>query len=149
LDVALEGHRDYALGRGNEEVTRTVLKRSIFQSVASMALPAFAIHTQVRVFQHVFKKMGRFTKWGPTLMGLALVPFLPTIFDHPSEHLLDHAFDRFWPTKYSHAHAHAHAHTHALPSPPAHIPAPITAHASVPAALVPHMEKDKVKVKSA
>lgn len=38
---------------------------------------------QVRVFKHVFNRMGRFQRWGPTFMGLSLIPFLPYMFDEP------------------------------------------------------------------
>ena len=31
--------------------------------------------------------------WGPTLTDLAIVPILPYLFDHPVEHVTDHAFD--------------------------------------------------------
>lgn len=76
-DVAYEGYKDYKHGSDNSHIARTVLERSLFQSIASMALPAFTIHTQVHLFQKVFKKIGRFQKWGPTCMGFALIPFIP------------------------------------------------------------------------
>jgi hypothetical protein len=50
------GYKDWHAGKDKSEVTRTVLSRTIFQSLASMALPAFAIHTQVHLFQKVFAK---------------------------------------------------------------------------------------------
>jgi len=31
--------------------------------------------------------------WGPTFTGLAIVPILPYLFDHPVEHVTDLAFD--------------------------------------------------------
>jgi mitochondrial fission process protein 1 len=31
--------------------------------------------------------------WGPTMTGLAIVPILPYLFDHPVEHVTDRAFD--------------------------------------------------------
>lgn len=31
--------------------------------------------------------------WGPTVTGLAIVPILPYLFDHPVEHVTDRAFD--------------------------------------------------------
>jgi fission process protein 1 len=31
--------------------------------------------------------------WGPTMTGLAIVPILPYLFDHPVEYIIDHAFD--------------------------------------------------------
>jgi fission process protein 1 len=61
------------------------VKRSVFQGVASMALPAFTIHTAVRqaskalaTSQNVALK-----RWGPTAVGLGIVPALPFLFDHP------------------------------------------------------------------
>jgi mitochondrial fission process protein 1 len=95
-DVALYGYKDWAAGASGSHISRTVTERSIFQSVASMGLPALTIHTTVRVFASVFKKLGRYQKWGPTAMGLAVVPFLP-VFDHPVEHSLDWLFTRYWP----------------------------------------------------
>ena len=76
-DVSYEGYKDYKKGSDRSHITRTVLERSLFQSIASMALPAFTIHTQVHLFSKVFKKIGRFQKWGPTCMGFALIPFIP------------------------------------------------------------------------
>ena len=31
--------------------------------------------------------------WGPTVTGLAIVPVLPYLFDHPVEHVTDCVFD--------------------------------------------------------
>lgn len=31
--------------------------------------------------------------WGPTMTGLAIVPILPYLFDHPVEQATDRAFD--------------------------------------------------------
>ena len=76
-DVGYEGYKDYKRGSDTNHISRTVLERSLFQSIASMALPAFTIHTQVKIFNKVFNKIGRFTKWGPTVMGFALIPFIP------------------------------------------------------------------------
>jgi fission process protein 1 len=95
-DVALHGYSAWKQGNNSSDITRSVVERSIFQSVASMGLPALTIHTTVRVFSSVFKKVGKYQKWGPTMMGLAVVPFLP-IYDHPVEHTLDYLFARFWP----------------------------------------------------
>jgi len=96
FDVAYEGYHDYKNGKSNEEVTRTVIKRSIFQTFASMLLPALTIHTAVSLSsKFLFKK--RFNKWGPTITGIAVVPLLPFMFDAPSEFVLDYIFERFWP----------------------------------------------------
>jgi len=103
-DVTIEGYREHNNGGSNTEVMRTVLSRSIFQSLASMGLPAFAIHTQVHMASRVFQKVGRFQKWGPTVAGLALVPFLPYMFDHPVEFVVEKTFDTLWPTEHHHGH---------------------------------------------
>jgi len=76
-DVGYEGYKDYQRGSDRNHISRTVLERSLFQSIASMALPAFTIHTQVKLFKHVFNKAGKYQKWGPTFMGFALIPFIP------------------------------------------------------------------------
>jgi len=76
-------------------------KSAVFQSVASMALPAFTIHTVVHQTKHrLFQKfLPRFVQWGPTLCGLAVVPFLPLMWDYPCEVLIDKAFDAVYEPK--------------------------------------------------
>jgi fission process protein 1 len=50
-----------------------------------MALPAFTIHTAVRQAGKQFAKSANPTlkRWGPTAVGIGLVPALPYMFDHP------------------------------------------------------------------
>ena len=43
----------------------------------------------------------------PSVIGLAIIPFLPVVCDEPVEHLLEHAFDAAWPHKGG-AHAKEH-----------------------------------------
>ncbi|KAI9507707.1 mitochondrial 18 KDa protein-domain-containing protein [Russula earlei] len=71
------------------------VKRAAFQSVASMALPAFTIHTAVKQAKKAFDKSTslRVRAWGPTVTGLAIVPALPYLFDHPVEVASDRAFE--------------------------------------------------------
>lgn len=68
------------------------LERLIFQSVASMGLPAMTIHSLVRHsgtwFNRTFPKNAALRTWGPIAMGLMVVPALPYVFDKPIEHLL-------------------------------------------------------------
>lgn len=66
-----------------------------------MALPALTIHTQVNVSKKFFAKIanGKYIRWGPTLTGLAWIPFLPFLYDHPTEHALKFVFDNVWPEK--------------------------------------------------
>ncbi|PSR73447.1 hypothetical protein PHLCEN_2v10739 [Hermanssonia centrifuga] len=76
-------------------VGMVAVKRAVFQSVASMALPAFTIHTAVKQSKKAFAnvKNPRIKTWGPTATGLAIVPILPYLFDKPVEHATDFAFD--------------------------------------------------------
>ncbi|CAE6391667.1 unnamed protein product [Rhizoctonia solani] len=70
-------------------------QRAVFQSVASMGLPAVTIHTVVKQATKAFVnvKNVRVKAWGPTFTGLAIVPFLPYMYDHPVEHATDRVFD--------------------------------------------------------
>jgi len=71
------------------------VKRAVFQSVASMGLPALTIHTTVKQAKKAFVNVTnpRLKTWGPTASGLAIVPFLPYLFDKPVEHVTDFAFE--------------------------------------------------------
>ena len=76
---------------------RTVaVQRGIFQSIASMGLPAFTIHSVVRYSGRAMKDMKNKTvrTWGPIGLGLAVVPFLPTLFDKPVENAVEWAFHK-------------------------------------------------------
>ncbi|KAH7103000.1 mitochondrial 18 KDa protein-domain-containing protein [Auriculariales sp. MPI-PUGE-AT-0066] len=103
-DVGYETYKSKKQGPTIEEAkhfsepTRLALvaaKRGIFQGVASMALPAFTIHSIVRYSARGFTKASnpRIKAWGPTVTGLAMVPFLPYMFDEPVEHVTDVAFE--------------------------------------------------------
>jgi mitochondrial fission process protein 1 len=72
-----------------------IAKRATFQSIASMALPAFTIHSVVHFSKHKLfpSLLPQYLKWGPTFMGLGVIPFLPYMFDHPVEVGCDRAFD--------------------------------------------------------
>ncbi|KAF8665598.1 hypothetical protein AX16_000055 [Volvariella volvacea WC 439] len=103
-DVAYESYKAHKQGPSPleaahfSETTRIALaatQRATFQSIASMALPALTIHTVVRQTKKVFANATnpRVRFWGPTWSGLAVIPILPYLFDHPVEHVTDVAFD--------------------------------------------------------
>ena len=74
---------------------RTVMaQRAIFQSVASMGLPAFTIHSVVRYSGRALKNNANKTlrTYGPIGLGLAVVPFLPFLFDKPVENAVEWTF---------------------------------------------------------
>ncbi|KAI5968245.1 hypothetical protein CANMA_002461 [Candida margitis] len=74
----------------------SALKRGIFQSIASMGLPAFTIHSAVRYSSYLFKNSGNkaLKTYGPVAVGLGIVPLLPYVFDEPVEHAVDWVFDK-------------------------------------------------------
>lgn len=87
-----------AYSESNLDWKMSGLKRLIFQSVASMGLPAFTIHTVVRYMGQYVQKSGmkgRVATLLPVATGLAVVPALPYLFDEPVEHALDVAFEAF------------------------------------------------------
>ncbi|KAG8982656.1 hypothetical protein FRB94_007990 [Tulasnella sp. JGI-2019a] len=103
-DVSYESYKAYHQGPSATEAanfsepTRIAMiatKRALFQSIASMALPAFTIHTIVKRATKSFVnvKNPRLKLWGPTCLGLSVVPALPYLFDKPVEHLTDKAFE--------------------------------------------------------
>ncbi|KAG5658361.1 hypothetical protein KAF25_010542 [Fusarium avenaceum] len=80
---------------------RTVMvQRAIFQSLASMGLPAFTIHSVVRYSGRAMKDMKNkaIRTWAPIGLGLAIVPFLPAMFDEPVENAVEWAFHKGFET---------------------------------------------------
>lgn len=80
---------------------RTVMvQRAIFQSIASMGLPAFTIHSIVRYSGRALKdsKNVRIRMYGPIGLGLAAVPALPFLFDHPVETAVEWIFHKGFET---------------------------------------------------
>uniref|UniRef100_A0A6B2LLG7 Mitochondrial fission process protein 1 n=1 Tax=Arcella intermedia TaxID=1963864 RepID=A0A6B2LLG7_9EUKA len=96
-DVGYETYKAKQAGAERSELWRTAISRAIFQSLASMILPAITIHTGVAYAIKGFNKVGKYQKWGPTMVGFAIIPFLPYMFDHPVEQGVEYAFDYVWP----------------------------------------------------
>jgi fission process protein 1 len=94
-DIGYTTYRESLRPEGNP--IRACVHATIFQGIASLALPMFIIHQAVHAAQVASKRIGRFTKWGPTIAGLALIPLLPYAVDEPCEHAIDFAFDKAWP----------------------------------------------------
>lgn len=71
-----------------------MLQRGLFQSIASMGLPLFTIHSSVRYSSILFKNSSNkaLKTYGPVGVGLAIVPLLPYLFDKPVEDLVDYVF---------------------------------------------------------
>ena len=69
-------------------LTQVLVERATFQAVASMAVPTLVIHSSVDAAKKVCQRMGRFQKWGPSVVGLSIIPLLPLYLDEPVEHAI-------------------------------------------------------------
>ena len=91
-DVGIEAYklkqRNYLNEKTNAPMTMTqlVVERSVFQALASVIVPFAVIHTTVDVGKKAFKRIGRFQKWGPSLLGLSIIPLLPVYLDEVCAH---------------------------------------------------------------
>jgi len=95
-DVSWEGYKTWKIQQDPSTVAGTMVKRAVFQGVASMALPAFTIHSVVKYSaRFLFSKSAnpKIRMWGPTVSGLAVVPALPFMFDHPVERAVDFVWE--------------------------------------------------------
>ncbi|KAL2916020.1 hypothetical protein HK105_204444 [Polyrhizophydium stewartii] len=99
FDIGFETFKSQRRGDTKEEIYRTSLQRTLFQGLASLVLPAITIHTVVDMSGKVLKNASSalLRKWGPTSVGLAVIPTLPVLLDHPVEIALDYVFDQLWP----------------------------------------------------
>ncbi|KAL8799845.1 MAG: hypothetical protein Q9182_005594 [Xanthomendoza sp. 2 TL-2023] len=79
-----------------EDYRSVMAQRAVFQSVASMGLPAFTIHSIVRYSGRALKqvKNTRVRTYGPIGLGLAAVPLLPYMFDQPVETAVEWTFHK-------------------------------------------------------
>ncbi|KAL7628987.1 hypothetical protein AAE478_000505 [Parahypoxylon ruwenzoriense] len=79
-----------------EDYRTVMVQRCIFQSLASMGLPAFTIHSLVKYSGKAMKDVKNKTLrvWGPIGLGLSVVPFLPAIFDERVENAVEWAFHK-------------------------------------------------------
>lgn len=127
-DVSYDAYDKYTrLEIRGGDLAHTTSKRAVFQTVASMALPAFTIHSVVHYSKSwIFKPyLPQYVRWGPTISGLCVVPALPFMFDHPVEHACEFLWMGFVPLSDAarakllreealhHAQEHGHGHSEA------------------------------------
>jgi fission process protein 1 len=99
VDVALEGKNEKDNGGTNFEIGRRVAHASMFQSLASLAIPTIVIHSAVKYSRFGFVKyLPSQLKWGPSIFGLCCIPLLP-FADEPVEVVVDGFFEKFIPKK--------------------------------------------------
>ena len=102
-DVGWEAYKlkqnDYFHEKTKEKMTMTqlIIERSTFQAIASLIVPAVVIHTSVDIAKKAFARIGRFQKWGPSVVGLSIIPFLPLYLDEPVEEMIEHGFKHYGP----------------------------------------------------
>jgi len=92
------GYHGWLAQMKKQDVSRALAHSSTFQFFGSVLVPFGVIHSAVHAGHTIFHKMGRFTRWGPSVIGLCLIPVLPSVCDEPVEHAVDWAFDKYWPT---------------------------------------------------
>jgi len=73
----------------------TCVKKMVFHTVASMMLPAITINLTVRASRYIWGSLlpataTRALRILPTATGLAIIPFLPFMFDGPVHAALEH-----------------------------------------------------------
>tara|TARA_B110001452_G_C15185828_1_gene411875 strand:- start:558 stop:1262 length:705 start_codon:yes stop_codon:yes gene_type:complete len=80
------------------QVWRVLIFMSVFHTIATMLIPAVAIHEAVHLTKAALRAVAatRVERWMPTLVGLLLIPALPLV-DHPVHWLLGSALEVVWP----------------------------------------------------
>ena len=80
------------------QVWRVLIFMSVFHTIATMLIPAVAIHEAVHLTKVALQAIDakRVERWMPTLVGLLLIPALPLV-DHPVHWLLGSALEVVWP----------------------------------------------------
>jgi fission process protein 1 len=99
LDTGVKTYE--AKDHGKEAMMYTAGDLMAWHTIASMALPAFSIHTLVKYSGLLIKKTtlsGPLRKYAPTVIGLGAIPFII----HPLDHLTDFLFDNSIRKLYKH-----------------------------------------------
>ena len=83
--LTAKAHYDPTSANNGYTVSETAISTLLFHSLASMGLPALTIHTVVAVTKKAILHAGYQAKWTPTIAGLAVIPALHFLIDHPVE----------------------------------------------------------------
>jgi len=99
-DIGYSTYNAYKLHPENPNFVKDRAARATaFQLLGSVALPFIIIHTTVSQSSKLFEKYTPnykfFRMWGPSALGLALIPLLPTFVDHPIEKAVDDVFTKY------------------------------------------------------
>jgi len=92
-------------GKSEDQIKTAALRAGsetlYFQALASILVPSLIIHSAVHKSQQLVKKSANVTlkRYGPTALGLAIIPILPFTIDEPIEHFVEYTFGKMWPDK--------------------------------------------------
>lgn len=100
-DAGCDVQKKQIAGHPTEVLVATGAYKLVFHGVVSLGLPFVIIHSAVHQAHNLFSKevfasMPRVVKWGPSAIGLGLIPLMP-LLDPPAEHVLETVFDAVWP----------------------------------------------------
>lgn len=117
VDVGLEARKAKIATNDETAVIRHASERLIFNALASMILPMFTIHGVVHQMQKLtIKSASTFARSAiPSLSGLAVIPFLPFMFDKPVEMVVERAFNTLWPYEKAYREHHQDAASTDIP----------------------------------
>ena len=101
IDVGLATYREHERSGGDSNRTqRAFVETTTFQLVASITVPTLIIHSAVHGAQGLVKNaQGALKRYGPSAVGLCIIPILPFTIDSPIEHFIEHAFEKYWPVE--------------------------------------------------
>lgn len=96
---------------GMESMAYTACDMFAWHAVASMALPAFTIHSIVKYsgkFLEMNKRIpdSRFKRLGPTIIGLGTIPFIIHPLDHATDWVFDNTLRKLYADKLKKSESH-------------------------------------------
>lgn len=116
-DIGYSSYMAYKLHPDNSSFVKDrAFRATTFQLIGSVALPFAIIHTGVKQSANLINKYAppggwKFVRaWGPSAVGMAIIPFLPRFVDHPIEQAVDSVFNKYNPFNVSEELLHMHHH---------------------------------------
>jgi fission process protein 1 len=116
-DVGYSTYSAYKLHPDNMNFVKDRAARATsFQLLGSVILPFAIIHTGVKQSSNLFNKVApnmKFVRaWGPSAVGLSIIPLLPRFVDHPTENAIDYLFKKYNPFNIEPKLLEMHHHKH-------------------------------------
>lgn len=100
-DIGIKTHAMKHLG--NDAMVKNAIDLTIWHGLASMAIPAFTIHTIVKYssvgLKHFPKVYGtKYGKFLPSILGLVSIPFIIHPIDHMTDYAMDNTIRKYYKT---------------------------------------------------